>query len=53
MFLNLTIYIFIAEKDTGRKTFAPDLLHGIPDNVFDESIFTLVQVFTFCLLHGF
>ena len=51
MFLNLTIYIFIPEKGTGRKAFATDLLHWIPDNVFGDSIFGLVQVFALCLLH--
>lgn len=54
MSLNLTIYMSLLQNKTQEgENFAAYRLHLIPDNVFDESIFSLDQTFALCLPHGF
>lgn len=53
MFLNLIICLHLIQNKLGMEKFATYLLHLIPDNVFDESIFSSVHAFTLYLLHGF
>ena len=54
MFLNLTIYMSLFQKKTQKgKKLAIYFLHLIPDNMSDQSVFTLVQAFILCFLHVF
>ena len=46
MFLNLTIYMSLFQKKTQKgKKHAIYFLHLIPDNMSDESVFTLIRAF--------
>lgn len=44
--------LFQKKTQKGKK-FAIYFLHLIPDNMSDESVFTLVRAFILCLLHVF